>query len=85
MLSLRFSNARSQNSMGVSGAWKSVTSSGTKTTVATGVRGFDEEDLKRSVPNLKAVETLDRYKISPAQAQTFADLGKLRTNNVQVR
>lgn len=48
-------------------------------TVATGIRGLDEEDLKSAVANPKEVEKLKQYSVNAEKAREFGKQGKLKT------
>lgn len=51
-------------------------------TVATGVRGLSEEDLKNARPNPRELEKLRRYAVNKPQAQNFAHAAKLKTQQM---
>lgn len=51
-------------------------------TVATGVRGLSEEDLKNAQPNPRELEKLRRYAVDKPQAQNFARGAKLQTQQM---
>ena len=52
--------------------------------VTTGVRGLDEEMLKKAQPNEQEVATLAGYSSTPDQAQAFAKAGKLTPRTVEL-
>lgn len=52
--------------------------------VTTGVRGLDEEMLKKAQPNPQEVTNLSGYASTPDQAQAFAKAGKLTPRNVEL-
>lgn len=52
--------------------------------VTTGVRGLDEEMLKKAQPNAQEVTTLAGYASTPDQAQAFAKAGKLAPRTVEL-
>ena len=52
--------------------------------VTTGVRGLDEEMLKKAQPNEQEVTTLSGYASTPDQAQAFAKAGKLTPRTVEL-
>lgn len=51
-------------------------------TVATGVRGLSEEDLKDTHPNPQELEKLQNYAADKAQAEKFAHDAKLKTQQL---
>jgi len=53
------------------------------TSVTTGVRGLDEEMLKKSVPNPAEFITLEGYATGRDQARTFAAAGRLEARTVE--
>ncbi len=52
--------------------------------VTTGVRGLDEEMLKKAQPNPQEVTNLAGYASTPEQAQAFAKAGKLAPRSVEL-
>lgn len=52
-------------------------------TVATGIRGLDSADVSNAKPDRKAVEKLDSYKVSTANAEKFAANGKLQEKKLR--
>ena len=64
-----------------SGFWGSLfsftgRSSSRTATATTGIRGLGEDDIAGAVPNQRAVYELDRFHVSPDEAEQFArDLG----------
>lgn len=82
MLNVRFVNdAKREGELGISDMLSS-TSKNSLPTVSTGIRGFDEEDLKKSSPNMAQVEQLNSYAIDPAHAQHFASQGGLVSKDI---
>jgi len=72
MLNVRFlAQAKREGELGLSAAFSSM-SKGTLPTVSTGVRGFDDNDLKNSQADFKQVERLHTYKVSKESAKMFA-------------
>jgi len=72
MLSVRFlAQAKREGELGFSAAFSSM-SKGSLPTVSTGVRGFDDNDLKNAKANFKQVEHLNAYAISEEAAIEFA-------------
>ena len=57
-------------------------SGNTGVTVATGVRGLSETDLKNARPNPQELEKLRQLTIHPAEAQKFAANGKLTAQQI---
>jgi hypothetical protein len=51
-------------------------------TVATGVRGLSEEDLKNAQPNPKEFEKLQSYAVDKNHAEKFAASAKLKPNTL---
>lgn len=54
----------------------------TTATVATGVRGFSEEDLATAAPNAAEVAKMKGYSVAAAEATQFAEGGKLAAREV---
>jgi hypothetical protein len=52
------------------------------TTVATGIRGLDAEDVSRASPDHQALARLARYQIDPATARSFAQQAQLRAQGI---
>lgn len=52
-------------------------------TVATGVRGLSEEDLKNARPNPRELERVDRYAVSRGDARAFAESAKLSDQKIE--
>ncbi|HEY6281163.1 MAG TPA: hypothetical protein VIW72_05130 [Burkholderiales bacterium] len=57
-------------------------SGNTGVTVATGVRGLSEADLKNARPNPQELEKLHQLTIPPAEAQKFAASAKLTAQQI---
>jgi hypothetical protein len=51
-------------------------------TVATGVRGLSEEDLKNAQPNPREFEKLQNYAVNKVKAEKFARDAKLKTRQL---
>ena len=82
MLNVRFLvQAKREGELGLSKAFSSM-SQGSLPTVSTGVRGFDEEDLKKSHANFKQIERLHAFSVSKKSAKAFAQAGNLVSQNV---
>lgn len=71
ILALRYGESR-WGSSGISELFRSARTGSSGTVVTTGVRGLDEEDIAKAVPNPGEVARLDRYAASAADAQRFA-------------
>jgi len=79
MLSLRSdSTAEKQGDTGLKTLLNVGRSGSSGTTVATGVRGLSEEDLKNAKPNPQELEKLKNYAVDKAQAEKFARDAKLK-------
>ena len=52
-------------------------------TVATGVRGLSEEDLKNARPNPRELERMDQYAVSGRDAKAFAESAKLSDQRIE--
>jgi len=84
MLNVRFIGiAKRQGEFGLSALVDSV--SKTAPTSSTGIRGFDEEDLKKAQANLEQVELLDSYQSTATLAKQFADDGKLKAKQLPIK
>ncbi len=55
---------------------------GSGTTVATGIRGLDADDLGKSRPDHSAVERLAHYQASSDAARRFADAARLQRRSI---
>ncbi len=65
------------------GALLNVARSGSSgTTVATGVRGLSAEDIQQAHEDHQELKKLERYKVSAAEARSFAAQGKLAEHGV---
>ena len=84
MLSLRFGDAAAKKSgdTGLGALFNVVTTGSSGSTVATGVRGLSEENLKNPHPNPQALKQLHGFEVGKRAAQKFARAGKLRTQHV---
>ena len=82
MLNVRFLvQAKRKGELGLSKAFSSMSKSSLPT-VSTGVRGFDEDDLKKSQADLKQIELLHAFSVSKKSAKAFAQAGNLVSQNV---
>ena len=86
MLNVRFSGvAKRTGELGVASAFNSI-SNNTLPTQSTGIRGFDEADLKKAKADFKQLAIVDAFQISAAQASEFARQGQLNVNkNIEVK
>lgn len=84
MLNVRFSGVvKRQGELGIANLLSSATNN-TLPTVSTGVRGFDDEDLKSAKANLKQVELLSTYAVSAESVHMFATQGNLHVSTLNV-
>ncbi len=60
----------------------SLLTQGGGVTVATGIRGLSEEELEKGQGDPYAVDTLDRFTVSPEQAKAFAKAGGLKQKHL---
>jgi len=85
MLAVRFSGkAKRDGELGVGSLFNSATSR-TLPTVSTGVRGFDEKELKKSKADFNQLDIVKSYQISAEQAADFAEQGKLTTRQISLK
>ena len=85
MLNVRFiATAKREGEFGVGALFSSVTNDSLPT-VSTGVRGFDENDLKNAKADLKQLLLLNTYVVSTGAAARFAQQGKLQANKIKVK
>jgi hypothetical protein len=83
LLSLRTGEGRATGGdSGVKSLLNLGRSGNTGVTVATGVRGLSEADLKNARPNPQELEKLRQLTIHPAEAQKFAANAKLRAQQI---
>ena len=83
MLSLRSdSTAAKQGDSGLQSLLNVGRSGSSGITVATGVRGLSEEDLKNAHPNPREFEKLQNYAVNKAKAEKFARDAKLKTQQL---
>ena len=86
MLNVRFNGvAKRTGELGVASAFNSM-SKNTLPTQSTGIRGFDEADLKKAKADFKQLAIVDAFQVSAAQASEFARQGQLNVNtNIEVK
>jgi hypothetical protein len=83
MLSLRSDNtAAKQGDSGLQSLLNVGRSGSSGITVATGVRGLSEEDLKNAHPNPRELEKLQNYAVNKAKAEKFARDAKMKTRKL---
>lgn len=83
MLSVRFLAAPKRDSeTGLGSLWNSITSGKSDSTVSSGIRGFDEQDLRNAKANKDQVVLLATYRHTKEQAQAFARQGQLISNTL---
>ncbi|MEO6975699.1 MAG: SH3 domain-containing protein [Gallionella sp.] len=84
MLSLRSdSTAQKRGDSGLQSLINVGRSGSSGITVATGVRGLSEEDLKNAHPNPVEFEKLQKYAANRANAEKFAHDAKLKTRQLE--
>ncbi len=84
MLSVRFTGtAKREGEIGIGDFVSSM--SNTTPTVSSGIRGFDEEQLKKAKANLAQVKLLNAYAATKLSAEQFAKLGKLKPQNIAIK
>ena len=83
MLSLRLGDGSVRKGDSGVGSLLSVARSGSSgTTVATGVRGLSEEDLKNARPNPAELQKMERLAATPQDARKFADGANLGSHQM---
>jgi len=83
MLSLRSdSTAKKSGGSGLQSLLNVGRSGSSGVTVATGVRGLSEEDLKNAHPNPEEFEKLQKYAVNKAKAEKFARDAKLKNQQL---
>jgi hypothetical protein len=84
MLSLRSDNtATKQGDSGLQSLLNAGRSGSSGVTVATGVRGLSEEDIRNAHPNPGEFEKLKNYAANKAKAEKFARDAKLKTQHLE--
>jgi len=86
MLNVRFNGlAKRKGELGIRSALGSL-GKNTLPTQSTGIRGFDETDLKKAKADLKQLAIVNTFQVSTSQAEAFARQGQLKTNsNIEVK
>lgn len=83
MLNLRSTNTSGkQGDSGLQSLFNMGRSGSSGITVATGVRGLSEEDLKNAQPNPAELAKMRNYAADRAQAERFGRNGKLKTQSL---
>ena len=77
MLWLRFPNTAKEQ-----GTLDLLAQSASGVTVATGIRGLSDEELEKGKGSPFAMSNLDRFVVSPEQAQAFAEAGGLQKKTI---
>ncbi|MBI5890730.1 MAG: hypothetical protein HZB47_08650 [Nitrosomonadales bacterium] len=84
MLSLQLEKSgqsrRGDNGLGA--LFNVATTGKSGSTVTTGIRGLSEEQLKNSRPDPQALQAAKRYAVGRAEAQRYAEEGKLSAHSV---
>ena len=86
MLNVRFNGvAKRTGELGIASAFGSL-SNNTLPTQSTGIRGFDEEDLKKAKADFQQLSLINAFQIPPSQVEEFARQGQLMTKiNIEVK
>jgi DNA polymerase III epsilon subunit-like protein len=86
MLNVRFNVVtKREGELGVKSLLESMNKSAMPTQ-STGIRGFDEEELKKAKPNYQQLEQIKKFAIEKEQVAQFAQQGQLKTNiNIEVQ
>lgn len=83
MLSLRSNGtAASRGDSGLKSLFNIGRSGSSGFTVATGVRGLSEEDLKSAKPDTRELEKLQNYAVNKSKAEKFARDAKLKSQQL---
>jgi hypothetical protein len=83
MLNLRSTNTSArQGDSGLQSLFNMGRSGSSGITVATGVRGLSEEDLKNAQPNPAELAKLKGYAVDRRQAEKFGSSSKLKTQTL---
>lgn len=81
MLNVRFTDGvKREGQIGVEGVFENMVTRQLLPTASTGVRGFDEEALKKAKANKEQVKKLHTFKVNQSDVVLFAANGKLVTN-----
>lgn len=82
MLSLRSSSATKRGDSGFQSLFNIGRSGSSGFTVATGVRGLSEEDLKSAKPDTRELEKLQNYAVNKVRAERFARDARLKSQQL---
>jgi hypothetical protein len=83
MLSLRLGDGTARKGDSGIGSLLNVARSGSSgTTVATGVRGLSEEDLRNARPNTEELHKMERLAVTPQGARKFAVSANLANHRI---
>lgn len=82
MLSLRSSTAPKRGDSGLQSLFNISRTGSSGITVATGVRGLSEEDLKNAKPDTRELEKLQKYSVTKPRAERFAHDAKLKSQRL---
>jgi hypothetical protein len=83
MLSLRgYGTATRRGDNGLKSLFNFGRSGSSGFTVATGVRGLSEEDLKNAKPDIRELEMMHNYAVNKAMAERFARDARLKSQQL---
>jgi hypothetical protein len=85
MLNVRFSGViKRESETGIASLLSSATGRSNLPTVSTGVRGFDEEGLKKAKANNEQIDLLNSYAVEEKDLQEFVNKGRLVAIDITV-
>ena len=85
MLNIRFiAGAKREGELGVKSLFSNINNDSLPT-ISTGVRGFDEDELKNAKADLNQLALLKTYAVSRDTAMRFAQQAKLQSNKTKVK
>jgi hypothetical protein len=82
MLALRYGGAAKSGDSGIGRLFSVARTGSSGTTVTTGVRGLDADQIKTAQPNAAELKKLRGYAANPQAAGSFAASGKLEAQKV---
>lgn len=82
MLSLRYGGEAKSGDSGIGRLFSAARTGSSGTTVTTGVRGLDADQIKTAQPNAAELKKLRGYAENPQAAGSFAASGKLEAQKV---
>jgi len=82
MLALRYGGAAKSGDTGIGRLFSVARTGSSGTTVTTGVRGLDGDQIKTAQPNAAELKKLHGYAVSAQAAGSFAASGKLEAQKV---